>query len=83
MNVRLNPLVRCSFDEESFALRVIAKEPVERANTPVEQWPQEVVIYVMKVWSALYELPNSDTSLITAWTCTQRRFPQICRCIAG
>jgi hypothetical protein len=49
VNIGLNPLVRCTFDEEAFALRLILKEPVDQPNVPLEQRSSEVVIYVIKV----------------------------------
>jgi hypothetical protein len=49
MNVALNPFVRCTFDEEACALRLILKESTEPANVLVGQQPSEVVIYVLKV----------------------------------
>jgi len=63
MNVRLHPLVRCLFDEDSHVLRLILKEPVEKPNVPVEQRPQEVVIYVLKVVPQPY--PGSLSLLLT------------------
>jgi len=48
MNVRLHPLVRCTYDLEGNALRLILKEPVEQANVPPEQWTQELVVYALK-----------------------------------
>lgn len=48
MNVRLHPLVRCTYDPEGNALRLILKEPVEQENVPPEQWTQELVVYALK-----------------------------------
>jgi len=48
LNVRLHPLVRCTYDTEAKALRLILKEPVEQENVPPEQWPQELVVYALK-----------------------------------
>jgi hypothetical protein len=49
MNIALSPLVRCIFDEEALALRLIHKEPIVQENMPAGQKPTEVVIYVLKV----------------------------------
>ena len=43
MNVRLRPLVRCSFDESQGLLRVTLKEPIEGSQQ------EQVVVYALKV----------------------------------
>ena len=43
MNVRLQPLVRCTFDEAQGLLRVTLKEPIEGSQQ------DQVVVYAMKV----------------------------------
>lgn len=51
MNVRMNPTVRCIFDEEENVLRLVLKEFIEEENVPQKDWKGEVAIYALKVRS--------------------------------
>lgn len=49
MNLKLGPGVRCTLDEEQGILRVVLKEAIEKEGLDKDQWPQEVVVYAVKV----------------------------------
>jgi hypothetical protein len=87
MNVRLHPLVRCSFDKEAHVLRLILREPIEKADVPAEQWPQELVIYVLKV---RWQFTRSTLASVfnyhlcgSAGSGTQGKLPVVCGCPVG
>lgn len=51
MNVRMNPTVRCIFDEEENVLRLVLKEFIEEENVPQKDWKGEIAVYALKVRS--------------------------------
>ncbi|TFK69082.1 hypothetical protein BDN72DRAFT_897552 [Pluteus cervinus] len=48
MNVRMHPLLRCSYDEEENVLRVVMTEFIEKKDVPQSEWKTEVVVYALK-----------------------------------
>lgn len=51
MNVRLHPMLRCTFDAEEDVLRVVLQEPTQHDNVTFEKPSLEVVVYALKVRS--------------------------------
>lgn len=51
MNVKVNATVRCSYDAEENAVRLVLKEPVisESTSSPKKDAPLELVVYALKV----------------------------------
>ncbi|KAF8643008.1 hypothetical protein AX16_009253 [Volvariella volvacea WC 439] len=48
MNIRIQTVMRCSYESEENTLRVIVRELVEKKDVPREQWKDELVVYALK-----------------------------------
>lgn len=49
MSVRLQPAVRCTFDENECVLRVVLKEAQERGDASSDLRKEDIVVYALKV----------------------------------
>ena len=56
MNVKLNATVRCSYDAEENAVRLVLKEPVvsESTSSLKKGDPLELVVYALKVCASFH-----------------------------
>lgn len=59
MSVRLQPAVRCTFDENECVLRVVLKEAQERGDAFSDLRKEDIVVYALKVCVLLSLLASS------------------------